>query len=296
MPSIIALPDWGLILTFSDIEVAINAVYPSYSSIYFNSEFPKSFVAIAICAEIACWDSLDGIQGILLKASSSASISRLKTDMTRYVYSVSKVTAKKLLKKYAKAKDLFYTESVYTSSEGSIRKSDELPPIAKRSVINLKLIQNDSLEEMPAKKNSENTESFEYSVSEDTEKYNKNFAQGTNITIVENPFVARLIENNTIRRDNVEMESPRFTSLESIENEKMLRSPLVLQTPLASPKQFGCPAHQIKFILKLQECKVSSTPKTSEAERYSLKTTITETYNRPEERTPCYTCDVCNLF
>ena len=246
MPSITVLADWGLILTFPDIEVAINAVHPSYSSIHLNSEFPKSFVAVAICAEIACWDSLDGIQGILLKASSPSSISRLKTDMTGYIYSVSKVTAENLLMKYSKAKDLFSTESIYTSSEGSVRRSDELPPIAKRSVINLKLFQNDSLEEIPAKKSSENTESFEYSMSDDTEKYSKSFGQSTNITVGENSYGKRPLENCTVRRDIAEVESPRFTSLESVESERVQDTVLV-QTPLTSPKQFGCPVHQLNL-------------------------------------------------
>lgn len=271
------------------MKVAINAEHAQYSSVYYDCEYPKSLIAVSICAEVTLWDSSGTIQGILLKASNSHSISRLKSDIHSYVYSISKVTAKNLLMKYSEAKDLFFTDSIQSSNE-SLRKSGDLPPIAKRNP-HVRLFQNDSLEGSPIKKSQEITESFEYSVSDETEKYGKS----ENIEKVATK--GKKNYNFTLKRDSLEVESPRFTSLESMENDKGILNNVRVRTPEASPRQFECPSHQVKFILKLKDSNVDMiTSKSMDLEKTTLKTTITEPSHKLEDRASCYNCEVCYIF
>ena len=233
MNSIILLSNWGVILTFPDIKVALNTEFSSYSSFYHECQYHKSYLAVSVCIQILLWDSLESIQAIVLEAASPQSISRLKSDMISYIYSVSKVTAKNILMKSSDAKELFNNDSIHSSLEGSIKKSGELPPMAKR-LIQFKLFQNDIPEENPPKKHTEHTESFEYSASDETEKFNNSVLKNINnepLLIHEKKIIEESEKNNccTIKREFLEIESPRFTSLDSLEILKYHQNNLNIQ-------------------------------------------------------------------
>ena len=217
--------------------------------------------------------------------------------MVSYIYSTSKVTAKNILMKVSEAKGLFNNESIPSSLEGSLKNINDAPPMVKR-LMDFKFVQNDSLEEPPQKILTENTESFEYSISEDTEKFNSNFLNNFNKEQLRYKGKNVLEDSDkkicyTVKREYLEIDSPRFTSLESSANDKISE----IKTPEASPKQFEYPAKKMKFLFKLQEINFDSTnSKSYDSDRMYLKTMATDTPKMSEDKNNCNRCELCFIF
>ena len=132
--SIIFHQNYGILLTFSEKKIALNTDFYGYSSFYFVCDYPRSYVAISICAEIILWNSTNNIQGIMQKALNSENIQKIKNDLMSYVYSVSKVPSRTLFFKYTEAKELLCKN-----------------PLETRKIINLKLFPTDSNDDLTKK-------------------------------------------------------------------------------------------------------------------------------------------------
>ena len=208
------------------------------------------------------------------KALNSENIQKIKNDLMSYVYSVSKVPSRTLFFKYTEAKELLCKN-----------------PLETRKIINLKLFPTDSNDDL-TKKVSENTESFEYSITE-TDKNNEYLSSIENEMIVIDEQIEINNKDSTILNEFIE--SPRFTSLESIES-----SIHELETPVVSPQKIEVPISKIQLILKLQELQSqieTNKNKDFESEKVSLKTNCSESYNSKfDEGQNLYKCEFCSLM
>lgn len=223
----------------------------------------------------------------LKQVSDSLSVTRIKSDIAGYLYSVSRFTAKNLLMKYSEAKDLLCPETV--SAESSLSSNDNLPPMAKR-IVGVKLFEDGNLEKKPGNEDFDDFTSFEYSVSEETSQKFTITVTNTNGVLTRKAQELELTGQKSLRPISGSfgsgIESPRFTSLESSQS---------FVTPLASPRLFDYPSNEMSLIVKFHEMQEYAL-NSCESEKLSYKTSCSETPVKKDENLYCYKCEICLTF
>jgi hypothetical protein len=276
--SIWLFPDFSALLSTDRLKVAINTSFPNYSSLFNDSGKLKSYVLILILTRLATWDSLTSLDKLLEKVGSYENVVKLKSELSGFIYSISKVPAKKILMKSSEAKELFLNEPGKDFVEKEL-KNNSTPPMATRT---FKIRTYSPTEEGVRRTGSENTESLEYSSSmpsEQSDDLGRNDANTEPIKFA--------IKNSNLTNFRIqECESPEFSLLENSE-----------KTPLVSPRPLDYSSQKIRALLKVQDLQRSALENFNlDTEKIVGKTYYTDFSTRPDERKDWYKCESCRII
>lgn len=247
-------PDFSALICTEHAKIAVNRVCDGFFSFFHDRSVTYCLVSLAI--SFAKWDGNGDIKEVFESCIDLITLIKLKSDIVGFLYSASGLTARTMLQKCSEAKQLFSSESVQSSIESLKNTSSKS---RKRLVSN----------EDSSQRTSENSESFEYSLT----------------SLSQESIDGALVSDNTL-----------ITEENKAGNETELKAEYDYpepHTPEGNFKQFEMPTAKLMLLFKLQESQLNSTsPFSVDGEK--VPAYLNDFFQiKPSDSNFCYQCQKC---
>ena len=258
--SLFIFNDFSCIIFTSLAKVAINRIQETFTPFFHDKA--KSYSLISIVLSLALYSGKESLKSYLEESVSLVPMIKLKSNIISFLYSISSMNARTLMNKCNEAKALFSSESVQSSLE-----SFKFSSASRRRRI--RLPSEDSLDP----KNSQFSESFEYSLSIESQES---------------------IDDGVLSQSSIlnEEKQKKMNLPESGIDLKFCQA----ETPDAQLKQFEIPSGKIKLICKLHDSGLNSTSPIS-VDGDKNQTYLTEYFQvKSPDHSGCCKCEKCVCF
>lgn len=247
-------PDFSALICTEYAKVAVNRACDGFFSFFHDR--PATYCLVSLAISFTKWDGSGNIQDVFESCIDLITLIKLKSDIVGFLYSTSGLTARTLLQKCSEAKQLFSSESVQSSIESLKNTSYKS---RKR------LSSNEDL----SQRTSENSESFEYSLT----------------SLSQQSINGDLVSDNTLMTEE---------NKAGIENESRVEYDYPeAHTPESNFKQFEMPTAKLMLLFKLQENQLNSTsPFSVDGEKMPAYMNDFFQYKPPDSNL-CYQCQKC---